>query len=117
MRKTIAATIKATRATAQYCIVRRALTESRENILFCPMYPSNVNALYNVTKNRMDDMYTYAKNGSLKYISKSVAYAFLPSTCGSQSIKAPVPIPMRITTACKNKVDMRLMGASFIGKE
>jgi hypothetical protein len=49
---------------AQYFILLKVLTDFSENNLFCPIYPSNLNALYNATKKAIDDAYPYKMNGS-----------------------------------------------------
>ena len=48
----------------QYFILRKALTEFSENALFCPIYPSNLNALYSAIKNGIDAAYPYKMSGS-----------------------------------------------------
>ena len=59
-----AVTIKALNTIAQYLMLFKAPTAFEENTLFCPMYPSNLNALYNATKKAIDDAYPYKMNGS-----------------------------------------------------
>ena len=57
-------TIKMLNIIAQYFILFKALIEFGENSLFCPIYPNNFNALYNPTKNAIDDAYPNKMNGS-----------------------------------------------------
>jgi len=59
-----AVTIKTLNTIAQYFMLFMVPTEFDENTLFCPMYPSNLNALYNATKKAIDDAYPYKMNGS-----------------------------------------------------
>ena len=59
-----AVTIKTLKTIAQYFMLFKVPTEFDENTLFCPMYPSNLNALYNATKKAIDDAYPYKMNGS-----------------------------------------------------
>ena len=59
-----AVTIKTLNTIAQYFMLFKVPTEFDENTLFCPMYPSNLNALYNATKKAIDDAYPYKMNGS-----------------------------------------------------
>jgi hypothetical protein len=59
-----AKTIEILSTMAQYFILFKALTELAENTLFCPMYPSNLNALYSATKKAIDAAYPYKMNGS-----------------------------------------------------
>ena len=61
---TPAATIKILNTIAQYFILFKAPTELDENTLFCPMYASNLNALYSATKKAIDAVYPYKMNGS-----------------------------------------------------
>ena len=48
-----AATIKMLSTIAQYFIRFKALTAFEVKTLFCPIYPSNLNALYSATKKRL----------------------------------------------------------------
>ena len=57
-------TIKTLNTIAQYFMLLKVPTEFDENTLFCPMYPSNLNALYNATKKAIDAAYPYNMNGS-----------------------------------------------------
>ena len=59
---TPAATIKRLSTIAQYFILFKAFTESGEKTLFCPMYPSNLKALYSATKKANDAAYPYKMN-------------------------------------------------------
>ena len=59
-----AATIKILNMIAQYFTLFKAPTEFDVNTLFCPMYPSNLNALYSATKKAIDAAYPYKMNGS-----------------------------------------------------
>lgn len=61
---TPARTIRTPKAIAQYLMRLNVLTDSKENTLFCPMYPSNLNALYKAMKNATDAAYPYKMNGS-----------------------------------------------------
>ena len=49
---------------AQYFILLKVLTEFSENNSLCPIYPSNLNALYKATKKAIDAAYPYTMNGS-----------------------------------------------------
>ena len=57
-------TIKTLNILAQYFILFKAATECDENTLFCPIYPSNLNALYRAMKKGIDAAYPYKMNGS-----------------------------------------------------
>ena len=59
-----AATIKILNMIAQYFILLKVPTEFDVNTLFCPMYPSNLNALNRATKKAIDAAYPYKMNGS-----------------------------------------------------
>src|SRR5438067_379373 len=59
-----AVTIKVINTIAQHFIFLKDFTEFTENALFCPIYPSNLNALYSATKNATDAAYPYKTNGS-----------------------------------------------------
>jgi hypothetical protein len=61
----------------------------------------------------MDPTYAYARKGSLKYTSNTVAFAFRPSRCGSHSIRARAPMPMSTITLCRNAVELRFIRGAF----
>ncbi len=56
--------IKMLNMIAQYFILLKVLTEFSENNSFCPINPSNLNALYNATKKAIEAAYPYKMNGS-----------------------------------------------------
>lgn len=59
-----AVTIKPLKMIAQNFIRLSVPVDFVENILFWPMHPSNLKALYNATKNAVDEAYTNKMNGS-----------------------------------------------------
>ena len=82
----------------QYFMLLKVLTEFSESNLFCLIDPTSLNALYNATKNAIEDAYPYKINGS-RYILNRSKFCALPSVSGNRIMMKSATIPISTMTA------------------